>query len=431
MEYTDGASLGEASPHSFAMNDQLPLAGIRVLDLSRVLAGPLCGQILANLGADVVKVERPGLGDETRAWGPPFLPPAPGESKPGPSAYYLSINRGKRSLALDLARPEAREVVDGLLSKADILLENFLPETLAKFGLLPERLAALHPQLVRVSISGYGRTGPLADTPGYDLAIQASSGLMAITGEADGAPMKVGVAITDVVTALYATTAALAGLVRRGRLGAGVGYDLSLADCTLSALVNVAQASLLTGRAPQRFGNAHPQIVPYESFATSDGALVVAVGNDAQWQRFCAALDHREWAADPRFATNPSRVIHREELIPLILAVLKLRSTEEWKARFTAADVPHAPVQSLDQVFASPQVAARGMLREVTDSAGRSYRAVGSPLISPELPQAPTQPAPEIGEQSDEILHEWLGYDPARIAALRSSGVISGPTSQN
>jgi len=408
------------------MSSELPLAGLKVLDLSRVLAGPLCGQILADLGADVVKVERPGVGDETRAWGPPFLPPAAGERGVGPSAYYLSINRGKRSLALDLSRPEAREVVDDLLRTADVLLENFLPESLAKFGLQPERLAEINPQLVRVSISGYGRTGPLADAPGYDLAIQASAGLMSITGESDGAAMKVGVAITDVITALYAATAALAGLVRRGRVGTGLGFDLALADCTLSSLVNVAQASLLTGRAPQRFGNAHPHIVPYEPFATSDGTIIVAVGNDGQWRRACRALDHEAWFDDPRFATNPARVKHRAELVPMIAAVMLERSTADWATRFAAEDVPHAPVQSLDQVFDSPQVAARGMLREITDSAGRTYRVVASPLHSADLPSAPCSAPPSIGEHSDEVLREWLAYSPARIAALQKSGVISG-----
>lgn len=288
-----------------------PLTGLRVLDLSRILAGPVCTQLLADLGADVVKVERPGLGDDTRQWGPPFL--AAGES-----GYFLSCNRGKRSLALDLHHAEARGVLEELVRRADVLIENFLPDSLARLGLGPERLAKLNPKLVSCSISAFGRSGPLATAPGYDLMIQAGSGLMAITGEPDGAPMKVGVAISDVITGLYAATSVLAGVYARGQGKAGMAFDLALADCTLASLVNVAQSTLLTGQPPRRYGNAHPQIVPYEVFATADGHLALAIGADRQWQRFCAAVGRDGWAADARFATNPDRVKYRDALIPLV-----------------------------------------------------------------------------------------------------------------
>lgn len=406
----------------------LPLAGLKVLDLSRILAGPMCGQILADLGADVVKVERPGVGDDTRQWGPPFLT-ADAAGKPGPSAYYLSCNRGKRSLALDLSKPDARAVLDDLLRTADVMLENFLPDTLAKLGLTAERLTELNPRLVSCSISGYGRTGPNAELPGYDLAIQASSGLMSITGERDGAPMKVGVAISDVVTGLYAAVSVLSGLIARGMQGPGRQFDVALADCTLSALVNVAQSSLVTGRRPQRFGNAHPQIVPYESFATADGHLVLAIGADRQWQRFCRAIGREAWSDDVRFATNPARVAAREVLVPLVAAELRRRTTGDWERLLTEADVPHARIAHVDEALASEQAAARGMVREVVDDAGRRVKLVGSPIHWPERPAADqisrNAAPPELGAETDEVLREWLDYSNERLAELRRDGVIA------
>ncbi len=360
-----------------------PLAGVRVLDLSRVLAGPFCTQLLADLGADVVKVERPPLGDDTRQWGPPFLPDG------GLSAYYVSCNRGKRSLGLDLARPEARAVLDDLVRVADVLIENFLPQSLEKLGLTTERLEILNPRLVRASISGYGRTGPLAATPGYDLVIQATAGIMSITGEPGGMPMKVGVAITDVLTGLYTAVSVLAGLWARDWGSGGEverqgnrapAFDLALADCTLAALVNVVQGVLVTDNRPKRYGNAHPQIVPYEAFATADGHLVLAVGNDGQWRRFCEAVDHIEWADDPRFATNPDRVEHRDQLIPALNALFVRRSTAEWLELLAETDIPHSAVLPLDEILATPQVAARQMVQELTAADGGTYRVVASPI---------------------------------------------------
>jgi crotonobetainyl-CoA:carnitine CoA-transferase CaiB-like acyl-CoA transferase len=399
---------------------ELPLRGLRVLDLSRILAGPVCTQLLADLGADVVKVERPGLGDDTRQWGPPFA----GEG--GPSGYYLSCNRGKRSLALDLANPASRAVLEELICRADVLVENFLPDSLAKLGLEPERLAELNPTLVSCSISGYGRTGPLANVPGYDLMMQASAGMMAITGEPEGMPMKVGVAISDVITGLYAAVSVLAGLHARGKGqksagGRGMAFDLALADCTLASLVNVAQGTLITGERPRRWGNAHAQIVPYEAFATADGHLVLAIGADRQWQRFCRAVGEDAWSVDPRFATNPARVEHREELIARMQPLMTTRTTAEWLELLTTAEVPHSAVFAVDEALASPQTTAREMVQEVTDAAGRRYRLLGSPIHWRDEPARSVQAPPELGEHSDEVLRDWLGHGAERIAELRQA----------
>lgn len=396
-----------------------PLAGLRVLDLSRVLAGPVCTQLLGDLGADVVKVERPGVGDDTRQWGPPFV-------DGGASAYFISCNRNKRSLALDLNHPLGRPVVDDLVRRADVLVENFLPDSLARLGLTPDRLRLLNPQLVSVSISAFGRTGPWSNLPGYDLMIQAGSGLMAITGEPDGMPVKVGVALTDVITGLYAAASALAGLVARGKGQPGRAFDLALADCTLASLVNVVQSTLITGQPPIRWGNAHPQIVPYEAFATADGHLALAIGADRQWEKFCAAVNHDAWARDPRFNSNPARVEHRRELIALLEPLLAARSTRQWQALLESIDIPHSPVHNVKESLASPQVAARNMVLETVDGAGHAYRMLGSAVHWSDEPPRQATPAPLLGEHSGEVLREWLAYDAARIGELRQAGVIEG-----
>jgi crotonobetainyl-CoA:carnitine CoA-transferase CaiB-like acyl-CoA transferase len=406
--------------------DGPPLAGVRVLDLSRVLAGPVCCQILGDLGADIVKVERPGKGDDTRQWGPPFLDDIGADDQDaGPSAYYLSCNRNKRGIALDLEQPAARQVLDDLIRQADVLVENFLPSARAKFGLEPARLRMLNPNLVAVSISGFGRTGPLAEAPGYDLAIQATAGLMSITGEAEGAPMKVGVAISDVLTGLYAAISALAGLQARNRGHGGAAYDLALADCTLASLVNVAQSTLVTGQRPKRYGNAHPQIVPYEAFATADGHLVLAVGNDRQWQRFCQATGRSDLAADARYATNPLRVQHREPLIAELQREFEARTSGAWLALLTNAEVPHAPVTPIDEALATPQSRARGMVQEVTDSQGRTFKLLSSPIHREGADMLPIAAPPELGEHTDKVLCEWLGFSDSRIAELRSQGAVA------
>ncbi len=396
-----------------------PLSGIRVLDLSRVLAGPFCAQLLADLGADVVKVERPPRGDDTRQWGPPFFP------NDGPSAYYVSCNRGKRSLALDLAQPDATRVLDDLLRAADVLIENFMPQSLERLGLTDERIRAINPRLVRASISGYGRTGPEAATPGYDLVVQATAGIMSITGEPDGAPMKIGVAITDVITGLYAAVSVLAGLLdRQSAATRGQAFDLALADCTLAAMVNVVEGVLVTGERPGRYGNAHPQIVPYEAFAAADGHLVLAIGNDSQWQRFCAAVGRQEWAAEPRFATNPQRVANRAELVPLIVELMAGRTIAEWQELLAKAEVPVAPVMPLDAILATPQVAARRMVHTLTTEHDRAYQVIASPIHVAGEPLCSSRAPPAVGEHTVEILKDWLGYNESQLDELRQTGVI-------
>lgn len=390
------------------MGKELPLANVRVLDLSRVLAGPVCCQILGDLGADVVKVERPGRGDDTRQWGPPFVTDPQGTH--GPSAYYLSCNRNKRGIALDLESVVDRTTLDELIRVADVLVENFLPDAIEKFNLQPARLRAMNPRLVVASISGYGRTGPMANVPGYDLAIQAAAGLMSITGETGGEPMKVGVAISDVVTGLYAAISVLAGLHARGECGDGAAFDLALADCTLASLVNVAQSTLVTGKTPTRWGNAHPQIVPYEAFSTSDGHLVLAIGNDGQWQRFCAAVERADLASDLQFATNPARVAQRTTLIPLLASVLKQRTTAAWLALLDEAAIPHARVTPIDEALAAPQTTARGMVRTVRDADGRTYRLLGSPIHWDGTDDSllPVTAPPALGTDTAAVLSDWL-----------------------
>lgn len=393
-----------------------PLTGLRVLDASRVLAGPFCGQALGDLGAEVLKVERPGAGDETRGWGPPFV----GEL----SAYYLSCNRNKRGLTLDLSKPEGVRIFHDLARRSDVVLENFRAASAAKLGLSPPELLAVNPRLIVCSISGFGRTGPWADLPGYDFAVQALSGLMSITGPPAGEPYKVGVAATDVLTGLYAATAVLACLHARQRSGHGYAIDLALLDCAVAAQVNMAQAFLSGGETPPRQGNAHLQIVPYQLFATADSWLVLAVGNDGQWRRFCAAAAKPEWAADEHFAENPARVRNRAVLVPMVEAVMRMKKTAEWQEVLTAADVPHAPVWTYAEVFGCPQAAARGLRVEVRDPSGRPVELVGTPfhMAGATLP-APTAP-PTLGQHTAEVLSELLGMDAARVEELRCQGVI-------
>jgi crotonobetainyl-CoA:carnitine CoA-transferase CaiB-like acyl-CoA transferase len=393
-----------------------PLAGVRVLDASRVLAGPFCGQLLGDLGAEVLKVERPGQGDETRTWGPPFHGSL--------SAYYLSCNRNKRGLTLDLSHPEGLRLFHELVRKSDVLLENFKAASADKLGVSPEKLLAVNPRLIVCSISGFGRTGPLRELPGYDFAIQALSGLMSITGPVEGPPCKAGVAVTDVLTGLYAAVAVLACLHARKASGHGYAIDLALLDCAVAAQVNVAQAYLTSGTVPPRQGNAHLQIVPYQLFATADSWLVLAVGNDGQWQRFCQAADRPDLAADARFATNSQRVESRSVLVPLLEAVLRTRTTKDWQERLLAAEVPHAPVWDYADVFAHPQAAARGLRVTVRDPEGKPVDLVGTPfhVAGATLPEPAAPPA--LGQDTEEVLRELLGLDADRLEELRHQGVI-------
>ncbi len=398
----------------FANDGVSPLTGVRVLDAARVLAGPFCGQLLADLGADVIKLERPGHGDDTRGWGPPYLG--------GLSAYFLSCNRGKRSLTLDLTNSAAQDILVRLLNRSDVLIENFRSESVEKLGLTPERLLNQHPRLIVCSISGFGRTGPLRDAPGYDFAIQALSGLMSITGPATGPPCKVGVAVVDVLTGLYAATAILACLRARDRSGHGYTIDLALHDCALAAQVNMAQAYLTSGTVPARQGNAHLQIVPYELFETADGFLVLNVGNDTQWQAFCTASSATELGLDRRFLTNRERVERRGELVPKVAALLKSLPTREWEQRLSAASIPHAVVRDYAEIFASEQTRARGMKMTIRDPDGQPIDLIGNPIHIAGDKSVPTAP-PRLGEQTDELLGE-LGLTSAEMSELRRAGVI-------
>jgi formyl-CoA transferase len=394
----------------------LPLRHIKVLDLSRILAGPYCTMLLGDLGAEVIKVERPGSGDDTRQWGPPFLN--------GESAYYLCCNRNKKSVTLNLKSAAGRDLGRRLAQQCDVLVENFLPGTLDEFGLGYDALRVLNPRLIFCSITGFGQDGPYRDQPGYDLLVQAMAGVMSITGEPEGAPMKVGVAIADINAGLFAANAIMAALVARAASGVGERIDIALLDATVAWLANVGASYLATGTPPQRFGNAHPSIVPYQAFRAADGYIVVAVGNDAQWERFCLAIERPEFATHARFRSNPLRVENRAVLIQLLEQVLLTRPAAEWLERLAQAGVPSGPVNTLDRVFADPQLQARAILRTVPHPAIGTLRLVGSPIKLGSAGALPLRPPPLLGEHTDDVLRERLGLDAAAIAALRSTEAI-------
>lgn len=395
---------------------QSPLADVRVLDASRVLAGPLCGQILGDLGAEILKVERPGQGDDTRAWGPPFLDSL--------SAYYLSCNRNKRGIAVDLSRPEGLDLFYQLASKSDILLENFRAVSADKLGLSPEKLHTHNPRLIICSISGFGRTGPWSDLPGYDFAVQAMSGLMSITGPVDGPPSKVGVAVADVLTGLYSAIAVLACLHARKQSGHGYAIDMALLDCAVAAQVNLAQAFLTSGTVPARQGNAHFQIVPYQAFATADDWLIVAIGNDNQWQRFCEAIGRDDLANNAHFKTNTLRVQNRGILVPILEEVMQTRAVVAWQEIFKLAEIPHAPVWNYSQLFDQEQATARGLHLTVKDPKGRPVDLLGPPfhIAGTTLPEHSVPPT--LGQDTDEVLSKLLDLDSKRIKELRGLGII-------
>lgn len=393
------------------------LDDLLVLDLTRVLAGPYATQLLGDLGARIVKVEQPGQGDETRTWGPPF-------ATSGQSAYFVGVNRNKESLTLDLKTAGGREALRALARRADVLIENFKLGTMEALGLGYEALRAENAGLVYCAITGYGQDGPYAARPGYDTVIQAQGGLMSITGAADGEPQKVGVAVVDLATGLYAASAILAALHYRTRTGEGQLIDLALFDVQLSLLANVGSAHLISGRAPGRYGNAHSTIVPYQPFRAADGLLMVAVGNDGQFARLCAALGRPAWAEDARFATNPARVVNRDQLIPLLDAVFAERSVAEWERALVAAGVPCGPVNDVPTALADPQAVARGMVQAVTDAYGETLRVVGPAARLSATPAAIRSAAPRLGQHTDALLRELLGYDEAQIAALRIDGAI-------
>ncbi|MDO9596947.1 MAG: CaiB/BaiF CoA-transferase family protein [Azoarcus sp.] len=403
------------------------LAGLKVLDLSRVLAGPWASQLLADLGADVVKVERPGAGDDTRAWGPPWLADEDGRST-GESAYYLSANRNKRSLTVDLSAPGGQDLVRRLAAEADVLIENFKVGGLQQYGLDYASLKLLNPRLIYCSITGFGQTGPYAARAGYDFLIQGMGGLMSLTGRADGSPgegpLKVGVALTDVMTGLYATIAVLAALAYRERSGEGQYIDLALLDVQIACLANQAANYLVGGLVPTRMGNAHPNIVPYQDFPTADGHMIITVGNDNQFASFCAALGQPEWASLERFATNPQRVRHRDELVGLIRERTVGRTTDEWIAVMEAAGVPCGPINSLDRVFADPQVQARELRVEMAHPLAGTVPLVANPIRMSASPVGYVRPPPTLGEHTEEVLESWLGLSAPEIDALRQRKIV-------
>ena len=402
---------------------EAPLAGIKVLDLSRVLAGPWASQLLGDLGADVVKVERPGAGDDTRAWGPPYLKDEEGRDT-DIAAYFLCANRNKRSLTIDLAQPEGQALVRQLAQEADVLLENFKLDGLKQYGLDYASLAELNPRLVYCSITGFGQTGPYAARAGYDFLIQGMGGLMSVTGRADGeegaGPQKVGVALTDIMTGLYATIAVQAALAERARSGCGQHIDLALLDVQIACLANQAASYLAAGVVPRRMGNAHPAIVPYQDFPTADGDMILAIGNDGQFAKFCAVACHAEWASDERFATNPQRVKHRAVLIPLLRQATVMRPTQDWIAALEDAGVPCGPINRLDEVFADPHVQARGVRIEMTGK----VPLVANPMRFSETPVRYEKAPPALGQHSDEVLGEWLALNDDEISGLRAQGIL-------
>jgi crotonobetainyl-CoA:carnitine CoA-transferase CaiB-like acyl-CoA transferase len=401
-----------------------PLTGIRVLDLTRVLAGPWCTQNLADLGAEVIKIERPGSGDDTRAWGPPYLKDEAGHDTTE-AAYYLSANRNKMSVALDIASPRGAELVRELALQSDILVENFKVGGLSKYGLDYDSLKEINPRLIYCSITGFGQTGPYASRPGYDFMIQGMGGLMSITGERDdlpgGGPQKAGVAVADLMTGMYSTVGILAALLERAKSGLGQHIDMALLDCQVTMLANQNLNFMTSGTAPKRAGNAHQNLVPYQVFAASDGHLIVAVGNDSQFRNYCGAIGLPELSADPRFSTNPQRVKNREELVPLLAERMATGERDHWLAALEGVGVPAGPINTLDQVYEDPHVLARGMKRELPHPAAGTVPMAASPLKFSGSPVEYRRPPPMLGEHTEQVLSEKLGLSAEEIQALAQS----------
>ncbi|MEM8697070.1 MAG: CaiB/BaiF CoA-transferase family protein [Pseudomonadota bacterium] len=391
------------------------LSDIRVLDLSRVLAGPWATQMLGDLGAEIVKIEKPGVGDDTRGWGPPWH----GDGDARTAGYYLAANRNKKSVAIDIAKSEGQKLIRDLAAQSDIVVENFKRGGLKKYGLDHESLRSANPKLICCSITGFGQNGPDADKPGYDLMIQAMSGFMSITGNADGPPRRMGVAMVDLTTGMNAAAAILAALYQRERTGEGQHIDIALFDVALSSLGNQALNYLVSGEAPGRTGNAHPNVVPYQPFETADGWIIVAVGNDNQFARFAALLGHGEMADDERYRTNGARVENRDTLIPPLAEAMKTRTTAEWTEALIATNVPHGPINTIEEAFAEPQAIHRGLSHEIG-----GVPQVASPLRLGASPMNGETPPPALGQDTDAVLADRLGLSDGARQTLREKGAI-------
>ena len=402
------------------------LSHIRVLDLSRVLAGPWCTQILADLGADVIKIERPGSGDDTRQWGPPFVSVDGGGNEE--SLYFLATNRGKRSMTLDLSDSRGQKVVHELAAHCDVVVENFKVGALARYGLDYETLKGSNPSLVYCSITGFGQTGPYADRAGYDFMIQAMGGLMSVTGEAEDVagtnPQKVGVAIADLVTGLYSANAIQTALIHRERTGQGQYIDMALLDCQVAILANQAMTYLAAGQTPVRMGNAHPNIVPYQVFETQDGRIILAIGNDGQFRRFCELADQPHLAQDPRFVANRGRVKHRAQLIEALALLMKSKNTDDWLNLLEPEGIPCGRINSIDETLNDPQVIHRQMRTQALHSSLGEINLLGSPLKLSETPGEVRRAPPVLGEDTDQVLREVLGYEDSAIRGLHADGVV-------
>jgi len=403
------------------------LTGLRVLDLSRVLAGPWCGQVLADLGAEVIKIERPQSGDDTRGWGPPWMKTDTGESS-GQASYYQSTNRGKLSVAIDLATPEGQELVRALAASSDVLIENYKAGSLARYGLDYATLAETNPRLVYCSITGFGQTGPRAEEPGYDFIIQGIGGLMSVTGERDdlpgGGPQKVGVAFSDLMTGLYSTVAIQAALLSRERTGVGQHIDMALLDVQVATLANQSMNYLASGKVPERYGNAHANIVPYQVFRAADRDFIIACGNDSQFVALCHSIGLPHLPDDPRFRRNADRVAHRAEIVELLSAHFLGRTADEWVASIHASKVPVGAINNIAQSLEEPQVIARGLMVKIPHPKNPEFAMVGSPIKMSGTPVEYVRPAPMLGQHTDEVLGERLGLSAEQLGQLKAGGVI-------
>lgn len=404
-----------------------PLNHLQILDLSRVLAGPWCGQNLADLGANVIKVERPGTGDDTREWGPPYLKDGQGQDT-SEAAYYLAMNRNKQSITVDISTPDGQDIIRKLAAKSDVVIENYKVGQLKKYNLDYESLKQLKPDLIYCSITGFGQTGPYAKRAGYDFIVQGMGGFMSVTGERDdlpgGGPQKAGVAIADVFSGMYATSAIMAALIHRDKTGEGQAIDIALLDVQVAVMANMASNYLSTNTAPKRWGNAHPNIVPYQTFQTSDGWMIVAAGNDSQYRKFVLAGGYEELATDPRFLTNPQRVKERSTLVPLLSEMTKKKTKEEWIKLLEEAGVPCGPINDLSEVFKNEQVIARGIKQDISHPTAGKVELVASPMRLSKTPATIRTAPPTLGQHTDSILSSQLGLDMQTIEKLREKKII-------